>query len=214
MCWKNYKFGCICVAKSINEPLCSSQLKMTNHLVNLRQQENRNLEQHVQSPYGLLMCVCVWVLVVFSTLTYSCSSRFLMIDYINDFGYDLNPPRYKWLWNERWFVTRKGSIEPQRCIDFFTKWIYLELRNPLLAFLGSKNKRKHSNSAWVTTDTLLSIHLQRKTSVFRKALCKRWRSMFAKTEDYFGTLEEEFLFCSFCEGMCLETRSLCSKNRF
>ena len=159
-------------------------------------------------------CVCVWVLVVFSTLTYSCSSRFLMIDYINDFGYDLNPPRYKWLWNERWFVTRKGSIEPQRCIDFFTKWIYLELRNPLLTFLGSKNKRKHSNSAWVTTDTLLSIHLQRKTSVFRKALCKRWRSMFAKTEDYFGTLEEEFLFCSFCEGMCLETRSLCSKNRF
>ena len=176
MCWNNYKFGCICVAKSINEPLCSSQLKMTNHLVNLRQQENRNLEQHVQSPYGLLMCVCVCEsLLFFRHWHILVHLDFLMIDYINDFGYDLNPPRCKWLWNEWWFVTRKGSIEPQRCIDFFTKWIYLELQNPLLTFLGSKNKRKHGNSAWPTTDTLCPF-----ISKERQAFLER---LFAKNED-------------------------------
>ena len=100
---------------------------------------------------------------------------FLMIDYINDFGYDLNPPRCKWLWNEWWFVTRKGSIEPQRCIDFFTKWIYLELQNPLLTFLGSKNKRKHGNSAWPTTDTLCPF-ISKERQVFLDRL-------FAKNED-------------------------------
>lgn len=89
------------------------------------------------------VCACVCESLLFSRHWHILVHLdFLMIDYINDFGYDLNPPRCKWLWNEWWFVMRKGSIEPQRCIDFFTKWIYLELRNPLLTFLGSKNTRK------------------------------------------------------------------------
>ena len=62
--------------------------------------------------------------------------HFLTMDYINDFGCDLNRLRYRWLWFEWWFVTGKGSIEPQRCIDFFTKWIFVELQNHLLTFLG------------------------------------------------------------------------------
>lgn len=70
----------------------------------------------------------------------------------------------------------RGSIEPQRCSST-SSLIFLELRNPLI-FLGacSKDKRNHSNSAWVTTDTLCPF-ISKERQVFLER-------HFAKNEDW------------------------------